>query len=220
MKIKATVFALFLTVVAAHSAFGAIRYVKAAGGAIVGDCLTVPTACTLTYALTVYLQGDTIEMELGAYSHPPFDINKDFVTLTGPPTLDAIPPYTGARSATVGTCDPTKDVCLTGTGAYVVGIAADNVIIKNLVIMGTPGTPSTTGVTWAGILVKPHVADTDKRDRWTIFNNAIQNIDGKKTVAPNNVRNHSYGVYAESRETTGTAPLQTWHWTLECEASR
>lgn len=87
------------------------------------------------------------------------------------------------------------EACITGSGLYVFGIAANNVTIENLSIEGTLGT------TWAIIYVKPHLLAADSRDRWTIRNNYLYNADQKNPTA---TRNHSYGVYGDSRLTTGT----------------
>jgi len=189
MKIKATILTLFLTLIAVQGAYADLVYVKSGAPIGTGLCDAPANACTLDQAkLDAINPGDTIIIILGSHSFGPLDIKKDFVTIQGPTVL-----------GTAAACAPATDACLTATGAYLFGIAADNVIIENVSIAGT------TGVTWTGILVKPHVADTDKRDRWTIRNSRIINIDAKKPAAPNNTRNHSYGIYAESRETTGTA---------------
>jgi len=193
MKIKATIFALFLALSAVTSATAADIYVTSAPALGIGDCLTPATACVLDQAkldgITVN-PGDTIIIVTKAAGHTlgPLVISKDFITVKGETTLDA-------QTA----CTPASDTCITATGGYLFSIAADNVTIQDIGIQGT------SGVTWAGIIVKPHTADTDKRDRWTIRKNRIEKINAKKPAAPNNVSNYSYGVYAESRETTGTA---------------
>jgi len=189
MKIKATIFALFLAVSAVTSATAADVFVKSTGP--FGDCSTLINACELTQALLDGVgvnPGDTIIIVKGSHTFGPLVINKDFITIKGEAVLAA---------QTI--CAPATDACLTASGAYLFSIAADNVTIQDVGIQGT------SGATWAGIIVKPHTADTDKRDRWTIRRNRIEKINAKKPAAPNNVSNYSYGVYAESRETTGTA---------------
>jgi len=199
MKIKATVFALVLTAITVSSAFAATRHV-AQGGADAGTCLLIGSPCaTIAYAHSVADQGDTILLAFGTYAGvAATDITKDFITISGPVALATVKPGSGApRTALMGAaCNPAVEACITGTGLYVFGISANNVTIENLSISGTLGT------TWTVIYIKPHLADTDKRDRWTIRNNYIYNAGQKN---PGSARNHSFGVYGDSRLTTGTA---------------
>ncbi|NQV72454.1 hypothetical protein HQ496_04975 [bacterium] len=200
MKIKATVFALFLTAITVSSAFAATRHV-APGGSDLGanTCLVIGSPCaTIAYAHSVADQGDTILLAVGTYAGvAATDITKDFITVSGPVALTGVKPGVGPRTAAMGAaCLPGVEACITGTGLYVFGISANNVTIENLSISGTLGT------TWTVIYIKPHLADTDKRDRWTIRNNYIYNAGQKN---PGSVRNHSFGVYGDSRLTTGTA---------------
>ncbi|MDA1028238.1 MAG: hypothetical protein O3B41_04190 [Bacteroidetes bacterium] len=197
MKIKATVCAFLLTVFAAMSASASIRYVAPAG-VDAGTCLLIGSPCaTISFAHSVADQGDTILLAIGLYPGvAATDITKDFITISGPVALAAVPPNTGVRIAALGTCNPAIEACITGTGLYVLGISANNVIIENLSVSGTLAT------TWAVIYIKPHILDTDKRDRWTIRNNYLYNAGQKN---PGSVRNHSFGVYGDSRFTTGTA---------------
>ena len=127
MKLKATIFALFLAVMAASSAFAAIRHVDAAGsntflidhdGAgpqLIGDpntCLILGAPClTIAYAHSVADQWDTILLAAGAYTESGVDITKDYITVSGPIALGPAP---GARTA----CDA-SEACITGTGLVV-----------------------------------------------------------------------------------------------------
>lgn len=82
-------------------------------------------------------------------------------------------------------------------GGYILGISANNVIIEKLSLVGDLST------TWTVIKVNPHLLATDSRDRWTIRNNFIYNA-GQRHPALTWVTNHSYGIFADSRLTSGT----------------
>ena len=82
-------------------------------------------------------------------------------------------------------------------GGYILGISANNVIIEKLSLVCDLST------TWTVIKVNPHLLATDSRDRWTIRNNFIYNA-GQRHPALTWVTNHSYGIFADSRLTSGT----------------
>ncbi len=182
---------LFFAVLATSSAFAAIRYVDDTGGADVGDCLAPGSPClTITYALSVADQGDTIEVAAGDYPEDEIDITLDFITIEGP--LPASDPT--ARTSYAAGCHVAEAcVGVSGGGEYIFGIGADNVIIQGLDIVGDPGD------TWAGIKIL-----TGGWDRWTIEFNIIEEIDFENTAS---IFNFSFGIYGDSQTSDGTVSM-------------
>jgi hypothetical protein len=202
MKIKATVFALLLTVMAASSALAATRHVAPGGSATflaahgpsplaIGDpnnCKYIADPCPfIAYAHGVADQGDTILLAVGAYPGvAATDITKDFITISGPITLTGVPPATGIRVGNLlGACGA-PEACIVGTGSYVLGIAANNVTIENLSISGT------TGFTWAGALSTNVEDDVIGRQVAVLVNG--QMASGRHTVTFN-ASNLPSGMY-------------------------
>ena len=195
MRLKATIFALLLTVFAASNASAATRHAKA-GGATTGACLTLGTACTIERALEIADQGDTILLKKGSYTEGELVIARDFITVTGPIDPDILPsikPGASPRNnGTPLTCEVTVEACIDASGfEYAFSIEADNVTIEGLSIKGDD-------LTYALIQI------LGGYDRWEIGYNYLFGASKEKTGS---VFNHSYGIYGDSQTTSGTVTM-------------
>ena len=200
MKSKITTFALVLVTMAASTAMAADRHATP-GGLTSGSCLTVGTACTVAYALSVADPGDTIILGNGAYYEGELDITKDFVTIQG--SNNGATRTTKSGGAGVAAFFSGFDDAAVATAGfeYIFGIGADNVTIEGIDIE-TDGPSSPAGfeeVTWAGIRIL-----SGGWDRWTIRNNTIGKIDNKFA---SDASNFSYGVYGDAQTSAGSLTM-------------
>lgn len=194
MKFKVTTLALLLTAVTASISLGAIRYVDDTGGVDAGTCLLIGSPCaTISYALSVADQGDTIQVAAGVYTPVAgIAITLDYITVKGPNAgVSAVGRNTNYTDGPLA-CD-VLEACIIGTGlGHIFSIEANNVRIDGFDLVGDPAT------TWAAVKVQGGY------DRWTIDSNIIERVGQKKV---GDTGNFSYGVFADANASTGSATM-------------
>ncbi|MBT3450212.1 MAG: hypothetical protein HOC28_01495 [Bacteroidetes Order II. Incertae sedis bacterium] len=114
MKIKATIFSLFLVFAVQQASAADVWVTSAVGGVGLNDCSSAVNACELSQVLLDNLvvgkpvnPGDTVIIITGAHSFGPLVISQEFITIKGQTAL-----------AVQTVCNPATDTCLTATGAY------------------------------------------------------------------------------------------------------